>query len=87
VAGEFRPYPDYLEKTTLWQELTVDSSGEIRYYAAAGPPGTAARVNQVAGWMAAGIRIQRLWNLEQAYFPEYSTVTDPLVALLDRFRS
>ena len=83
VSGNFRLLPVWMGKSELFMRLDYrPADGTLLSFHACGAKGVAARVNQVASWMQAGVKLSRLSNLQMAYHPAFSAVTDPLAALL-----
>ncbi len=83
VSGNFRLLPAWMGKSELFMRLDYRSTdGTLLSFHTCGTEGIAARVNQVASWMQAGVKLSRLKNLQMAYHPAFSAVTDPLAALL-----
>ena len=85
VSGDFRLLPTWMRKSELFMRLDYRPvDGTLLSFHACGAKGVAARVNQVASWMQAGVKLSRLSNLQMAYHPAFSAVTDPLAALLGK---
>jgi len=84
VKGVYRLHPAYIGPDKIHMDMAVDaSSGQIISFHAWGGHGVAERVNRVGSWIQGGLAVQKLVHMETAYFPEFSAITDPLLALLN----
>ncbi len=83
VSGSFRLRPAWLDERELFMRLDFEPiSGKLLSCHAFGQSGVPERINQMAGWLQAGVSLHQLHNLVHAYHPEFSALTDPLAALL-----